>query len=110
MFVAVFAIAAAAPAVAADPLGNRLAELLCYPESASHLNLTPDQLRRLTSPAPVNGWYRDIQGSDARAWFTSENGEGQCRVPATSALDVFFCADVTVTENSAIRSRRYLCR
>jgi len=65
---------------------------------------------RLLSPPPLTGDYRDIQGSDARAWFeVTDDGGARCRTPATTTLTLFFCAAVTLDGDQLVRKRVRLC-
>lgn len=99
-----------AHAAAAEPLGDRIAEFLCYPPSAERLEITTAERRRLLSHPPVIGDYRDIQGSDSRAWFeVLQNGTARCRTPATSALTLYFCAEVAIDGDNLVRRERRLC-
>ena len=103
---------AAAGAAVADPLGDRIAETLCYPPSAVTMPVTGTERDALLSPPPVAGDYRDIQGSEARAWFEIlPDGTAQCRTPANSAMTLFFCASVTLDDGRVLkRGTRRLCR
>lgn len=103
--------ALAAPGIAkGDPIGDRIAEELCYPPSAERLSILPEERKRLLSSPPITGDYRDIQGSDARAWFTVRaDGTAVCRTPATTDLSLFFCAPVTLGPRALIRGPARLC-
>jgi hypothetical protein len=94
----------------AEPLGDRIAEALCYPPSARRLEVSGAERARLLSAPPLTGAYRDIQGSEARAWFeVLENGTARCRRPANSAMTVWFCAEVTLDGDALVRDRIQLC-
>lgn len=93
-----------------DRLGDRIAEYLCYPPSAERLAIGPGERVRLLSAPPVSGFYRDIQGSDARAWFEFlSDGSARCRVPATTTMRLFFCGSVTIGDGSLFRDTMILC-
>lgn len=99
-----------ASSAGADPLGDRIAETLCYPPSAARIPLSADERRRLRAAPPVTGDYRDIQGSEARAWFeVLADGSARCRTPANSAMTVFFCAPVSLEADALRRGERRLC-
>ncbi|WPZ32840.1 hypothetical protein T8K17_16525 [Thalassobaculum sp. OXR-137] len=98
-------------AARAEPLGDRIAEALCYPPSAETLDLTAGDRKRLLSAPPLEGAYRDIQGSEARAWFeVLPDGSARCRTPANSTMTVYFCAAVSLDETGLRRARRRLCK
>lgn len=102
---------AAAGGAGADPLGDRIAENLCFPPSASRLALETADRRRLLSDPPVQGDYRDIQGSEARSWFeVLPDGTARCRTPANSAMTLYFCARVTLEADHLARDRKRLCK
>ena len=108
--VALAAAAGSTTSAGADPLGDRIAEYLCYPPSAERLAISGEERRRLRADPPVTGGYRDIQGSDARAWFEiRQDGTARCRKPANSALTVHFCAEVTIRDGNLVRNRLRLC-
>ncbi|MFX4222063.1 MAG: hypothetical protein ACMVO3_14410 [Thalassobaculum sp.] len=91
-------------------LGNRIAEFLCYPPSAERLAIDPAERDRLTSAPPISGAYRDIQGSEARAWFEIlPDGSARCRVPANSAMSLYFCGSVTIRDGALVRDTMKLC-
>jgi hypothetical protein len=95
----------------ADPLGNRIAEMLCYPPSAKTMAISDAERDRLYSAPPVSGGYRDIQGSDARAWFeVLDDGTARCRTPATGDLSLFLCSPVTVDRGMLRRGTNRLCQ
>ncbi len=101
----------AAGSASADPLGDRIAESLCYPPSAERMALAPEDRARLLAAPPVTGDYRDIQGSEARAWFeVLPDGTARCRTPANSAMTVTFCAAVTLEADALRRAERRLCK
>lgn len=94
----------------ADRIGDRVAEHLCYPPSAERLAIGAEERDRLLSAPPVSGFYRDIQGSQARAWFeVLPDGSARCRVPATSAMTLFFCGTVTLVDGGLVRDEMRLC-
>lgn len=94
----------------ADQIGDRVAEYLCYPPSAERLAIGPEERDRLLSAPPVSGFYRDIQGSQARAWFeVLPDGSARCRVPATSTMTLYFCGTVTVGDGFLKRDTMKLC-
>ncbi|MDF1793393.1 MAG: hypothetical protein P1U88_15875 [Thalassobaculaceae bacterium] len=94
----------------ADPLGDRIAEYLCFPPSAERLAIDAREGARLLSQPPVTGDYRDIQGSEARAWFeVLKDGSARCRTPATSNMTLWFCAEVTLDGAILLRNRMRLC-
>lgn len=98
-------------AAIADRLGDRIAEFLCYPPSAGRMAIDAAERRRLLSAPPVTGDYRDIQGSEARAWFeVMPDGGARCRTPANSAMTLYFCAVVALEADTLYRAERRLCR
>ncbi|MCR9070331.1 MAG: hypothetical protein NXI18_01300 [Alphaproteobacteria bacterium] len=95
----------------ASQLGNRIAEYLCFPPSAERLAIHPAEHDRLLSAPPVFGSYRDIQGSEARAWFEiMPDGSARCRVPANSAMTLYFCGFVSVEDGYIVRDQMILCQ
>ena len=92
-----------------EPLADRIAEFLCYPDSADGFSLEPEEIEALSAGGDATGSYRDIQGAEGRAWFRIRDGRMVCRVPATTDLTLFLCADVAVNETGLRRSRRYVC-
>ena len=101
----------AVPIARADPLGDRIAEALCYPPSAERLTIGDNDRHRLLSAPPVSGGYRDVQGPEARAWFeVLPDGTARCRTPANSALTLYFCATVTLRDGTLHRQSNRLCK
>lgn len=94
---------------AGEPLANRITERLCYPLSAKAMTLTAREITAYISAQNLAGYYRDIQGSDARAWFEKSSAGAVCRTPATSDLTLFFCAEVNRDGATLSRQPRRLC-
>ncbi|MEQ8817713.1 MAG: hypothetical protein RLO51_15540 [Thalassobaculum sp.] len=93
----------------AGELGDRIAETLCYPPSATRLALSDDDGASYRQSDRLSGDYRDIQGADARAWFEKSPGGAVCRTPADSGLTLFFCAAVSHAGGVLTKDRARLC-
>lgn len=101
----------AAGSATAEPLGDRIAEFLCYPASVERLALDRAERDRLLAAPPVSGDYRDIQGSEARAWFNVlDDGTARCRTPANSAMTLYFCAPVALEGDHLRKTTPRLCK
>lgn len=98
-----------ADARAKGSLADRITEHLCYPESATAMTLGARDSTAYRQAKTLTGIYRDIQGSDARAWFEKTPNGAVCRTPATSDLSLYFCAEVTHADVVLKRHPRRLC-
>ncbi|NQW09671.1 MAG: hypothetical protein HQ481_07310 [Alphaproteobacteria bacterium] len=92
-----------------DSLVSRITERLCYPPSAETMTLSSEEIAIYARSGRLTGAYRDIQGSDARAWFEKSTAGALCRTPATGDMALFFCATVTRDGLVLVRGPRRLC-
>lgn len=106
-----FAALSPSPAAAQDkePLGARIAERLCYPDSVDSITLSDLDAATYRDRFTLSGDYRDIQGAEARADFTKKGPIAECRKPASATQPLLFCAKVTVSGDRLIKGRPRLC-
>jgi hypothetical protein len=101
----------ASPTTADDgePLGARIAERLCYPDSVDSITLSERDAATYRDSFTLSGDYRDIQGAEARADFTKKGPIAECRKPATATQPLLFCAKVMASGDRLIKGRPRLC-
>jgi hypothetical protein len=98
------------PAQAAEPpLGDRIAEQLCYPDATEELELSAQDASEYASSFAMTGAYRDIQGAEGRADFTKNGPVAECRSYASPTQELFYCAKVSMRGNILTKGRARLC-
>ena len=98
------------PAPAAElPLGDRIAEQLCYPDTAEKLELNVQDAAEYASSFTMTGAYRDIQGAEGRADFTKTGPIAECRSYASPTQELFYCAKVSLRDDVLTKGRARLC-
>ena len=108
--VTLLAMLTTAPAGAQDqPLGDRIAELLCYPDAAETMALSAEDTAAYTGSFTLSGGYRDIQGAEGRADFTKKGPIAECRWWASVSQELFYCAKVSIRDTVLTKGRARLC-
>lgn len=65
-------------AVAADELGNKIAQTLCYPRSSS-ITLSPIESAQYDAAPSITGQYSTVEGTaNITAKFTKRSGSANC--------------------------------
>jgi hypothetical protein len=90
-------------------LGDRIAERLCYPDSAEKLDLSTEEAAQYASSFGMSGAYRDIQGAEGRADFTKKGPIAECRWWASVSQELFYCAKVSLRGAVLTKGRARLC-
>lgn len=98
------------PALAAEPpLGDRIAEQLCFPDATAKLELSAQDAAEYASSFTMTGAYRDVQGAEGRADFTKTGPIAECRSYASASQELFYCAKVSLRDTVLTKGQARLC-